>query len=255
MTATDIVAPNTLTAMVDHAAAMLYEARSAAEVIEAFELARETYAQAKRIKSMAKAKQARDALIGRMNRVQADALSIKADAETRLADEYDAAQARGEVATQRDGDRHCKAERLKPTAKDLGLSNTAIFNARQTRDAEKKEPGVVRRVLNEAIDEGREPTSTLVRSAVQKVNGRKPKTTERDRELASIKVLTQIGVLKNEWSKATKAARVAFLHDLGITDAETVERVRTRTFKTRRMYYDRTIAPINKLPVLNGSER
>jgi uncharacterized protein YjiS (DUF1127 family) len=57
----------------------------------------------------------------------------------RLADEYDAAQERGEVATQRDG-RRSKAEHLKPTTADIGLSRKEIHEARMIRDAEAAEP-------------------------------------------------------------------------------------------------------------------
>jgi hypothetical protein len=43
-----------------------------------------------------------DVLIAAVYRAQADALVIEAQAKRRLADEYDAAQARGEVATRLD---------------------------------------------------------------------------------------------------------------------------------------------------------
>ena len=60
-------------------------------------------------------------------------------AKRRLADEYDAAQARGEVH------RHGKVEvsdwNLKPaTLEDLGISKKDVFEARKVRDAEKAEP-------------------------------------------------------------------------------------------------------------------
>jgi len=55
-------------------------------------------------------------LFSAAHRAQADALEIEAGAKRRLADEYDA-QARGEVATQRDGKLgRSQPERLKPTA-------------------------------------------------------------------------------------------------------------------------------------------
>ena len=55
------------------------------------------------------------------------------------ADEYDAAaQERGEVATRSDGDRSSKAEGLKPTVADIGLTHKDIHihEARLVRDAE-----------------------------------------------------------------------------------------------------------------------
>lgn len=68
-----------------------------------------------------------------------------------LADEYDAAQERGEVATATDGKLgRSQPERLKPTASDLGLSRKDIHEARIIRDAEKEDPGIVKRVLRSA---------------------------------------------------------------------------------------------------------
>lgn len=54
---------------------------------------------------------------------QADALDIEAQAKRRLADEYDAAQARGEVRRRGHGDnREIPGKKFKPTAADVGLS-------------------------------------------------------------------------------------------------------------------------------------
>jgi hypothetical protein len=47
-----------------------------------------------------------DTLIAATHRAQADALEIEAKAKRRLADEYDAAQERGEVANSGDTLRH-----------------------------------------------------------------------------------------------------------------------------------------------------
>jgi hypothetical protein len=79
-------------------------------------------------------------------RSQADALVIEAAAKRRLADEYDAAQERGEVA--RNGDNLPSVSKLnakKPTAAEIGLSRKQIHEARDFRDAEEADPGVVRR--------------------------------------------------------------------------------------------------------------
>ncbi|MGN6117759.1 MAG: hypothetical protein ACTHN2_19825 [Nitrobacter sp.] len=57
-------------------------------------------------------------------------------AKWRLADEYDAAQERGEVASAHDGKfGRSEPERLKPTAADIGLSRKDIHEARIIRDA------------------------------------------------------------------------------------------------------------------------
>jgi hypothetical protein len=75
-------------------------------------------------------------------------LGIEAGAKRRLADEYDAAQERGEVATV---GKRSQPERLQPTppsAADIGLSRKDIHEARIIRDAEKNEPGITRRTLD-----------------------------------------------------------------------------------------------------------
>jgi hypothetical protein len=46
-----------------------------------------------------------------------------------------------------DGRRSSKAEDLKPTAKDIGLSHKQVHEARAVRDAEQNDPGVVRKTL------------------------------------------------------------------------------------------------------------
>jgi hypothetical protein len=93
------------------------------------------------------------------------ALEMESAAKRRLADEYDAAQERGEVATERpksvgDGDT------FQATASDLGLSRQDVHEARQIRDAEVADPGVVRRTLDTFITSGREPTKAALRREV-----------------------------------------------------------------------------------------
>lgn len=102
-------------------------------------------------------------LIAKAHRAQADALEIEAAAKRRLADEYDAAQERGEVQ-KRGGDGSSKLEL--PTAAEIGVSRKDIHEARQIRDAEKANPGVVRRTLNDRLDKGQEPTKAALREAI-----------------------------------------------------------------------------------------
>lgn len=72
-------------------------------------------------------------------RVQADGLEIEAAAKRRLADEYDAAQERGEVASgSQRTDIVPKQNDVRPaTAKDVGLTRKEVHDARQFRDAER----------------------------------------------------------------------------------------------------------------------
>jgi hypothetical protein len=69
---------------------------------------------------------------------------LKATAKMRLADEYDAAQERGEVAPQGRPEK-VSDENLLPTVADIGLTKGQVHEARQIRDAEKADPGIVRR--------------------------------------------------------------------------------------------------------------
>jgi NADH:ubiquinone oxidoreductase subunit E len=107
-------------------------------------MARIAYDAAKTAARLHKAKNAHDELIAAVHRAQADALEIEAGAKRRLADEYDAAQVRGEVSAKGQHGAHVPDENMRATAADLGLSRKDIHEARQVRDAEKSEPGIVR---------------------------------------------------------------------------------------------------------------
>ena len=77
-----------------------------------------------------------------IDRAQADALEIEALPKRRLADEYDAAQERGEVASRTDSLRQGpvlpKQKNGKASVAEIGLSHKEIHEARQIRDAEKR---------------------------------------------------------------------------------------------------------------------
>lgn len=158
-----------LPTLVDRAAAALASARTAAEVLEARDLATIAYDLAKRTARLQAARQAHDDLIAAAHRTQATALEIEARAKHRLADEYDAAQARGEAVGARGGQgRSVPDGNGSPpaTAAELGLSRKDIYEARLVRDAEAAEPGIVRRTLDETLARGAEPTKTALREMV-----------------------------------------------------------------------------------------
>jgi hypothetical protein len=143
---------------------MLASAKTAAEVLEAREAAGLAYDVAKRAARLKNAKAAHDDLVAAAHRAQADALEIEAAAKRRLADEYDAAQARGEVA----GHGRSKVEPANvTTAADLGLRRDQIHEARRLRDAEAADPGIVRRTLDQKLERGEEPTRSAVRRAAE----------------------------------------------------------------------------------------
>ena len=153
-----------LPGLIDRAATMLASAKTAAEVLEAREAAGLAYDVAKRAARLKSAKAAHDDLVAAAHRAQADALEIEAAAKRRLADEYDAAQARGEVA----GHGRSKVEPANvTTASDLGLRRDQIHDARLIRDAEVADPGIVRRTLDAKLERGEEPTRSAVRRAAE----------------------------------------------------------------------------------------
>ncbi|WP_167376632.1 hypothetical protein [Rhizobium multihospitium] len=97
-------------------------------------------------------------LISAVYRAQADALEIESMAKRRLADEYDAAQERGEVVGPKGGGDSTVPVRNAATVADIGLTRKDIHEARQIRDAEVVEPGITRRAIDARLDQGLEPT-------------------------------------------------------------------------------------------------
>ena len=127
------VAGETLPGLIDRAASMLASAKTAAEVLEAREAAGLAYDIAKRAARLKSVKAAHDDIVVAAHRPQADALEIEAAAKRRLADEYDAAQTRGEVAKR--GWESGVEKRNTTTAAHLGLRRDQIHDARLIRNA------------------------------------------------------------------------------------------------------------------------
>lgn len=177
------LAGENLPGLIDRAATMLASAKTAAEVLEAREAAGLAYDVAKRAARLKNAKAAHDDLVAAAHRAQADALEIEAAAKRRLADEYDAAQERGEVAghgggrnfkvgdlnveTHSDGPNRVGGDNAIVTMADLGLRRDQVHDARLIRDAEAADPGLVRRTLDERLERGEEPTRSAVRRAAE----------------------------------------------------------------------------------------
>lgn len=150
--------------LVSRAASALAAAQSSAEVLEARDIASVVYDAAKKAARMAQAKGAHDAVIAAAHRAQADALVIEAEAKRRLADEYDAAQERGEVA--KAGKPNSSGREELPGVDELGLTHKQVHEARQIRDAEEAQPGIVKRTLDRAIADRREPTRAELQRSV-----------------------------------------------------------------------------------------
>jgi len=167
-------AADTLPSLVRRAADQLALATNAAEVLDARDMASAAYDAAKSAARIARAKGAHDELIAKVHRAQADALEIEAMAKRRLADEYDAAQERGEIAKLGSNQTEVGVSdgNTLPTAADLNLSRKDIHEARQIRDAEVAEPGIISRTIMERLHAGHEPTKAAVRQAVIEVVSR-----------------------------------------------------------------------------------
>lgn len=199
----------TLPTLIDRAAQALSGARSSAEILEARDMAGVAYDAAKKAARLLKAKGAHDAVIAATNRAQADALEIEAGAKRRLADEYDAAQERGEISRQ---GAHISDGNMRLS--EIGINPKEIHEAREIRDAEQDDPGIVRRVIDDALDAAEEPTRAKIKKAVKAKSKRKrhakpefnsPADTQHDRDLRAL-----LGM----WEAACETAREAFLQQV-----------------------------------------
>lgn len=183
-------------------------------------MARVAYDASKSAGRMARAKQAHDEVIAAVYRSQADSAVIEARAKVRLADEYDAAQDRGEVA----GHGRSKVELANvTTVADLGLRRDEIHEARQLRNAEVAEPGKIEAAAAALISRGEEPTKAALR---REIVGGKPAAEPIDPEIAKLRrevgkltaeaMIDEIIGLRAELSDAKKqrAADKAEIHRL-----------------------------------------
>ncbi|TIX20940.1 MT-A70 family methyltransferase [Mesorhizobium sp.] len=163
-----IIAAKPLPSLVKEAAAALSRATTAAEVLEAHTQAGVAYDKAKWTARLQKANQAHDELIAATYRVQADALEIESLAKRRLADEYDAAQHRGEVRTPGGARRsNIPSGNNEPaTAAEIGIPSKKIHEARQMRAAIARDPAIVREALDDILASGDEPTRAALKRAI-----------------------------------------------------------------------------------------
>lgn len=185
--------------MIRRASTMLAEATSAAEVLDARKEADRAYHKAKASR-FRQAQDAHSAVLDTAERSQAEALMIIAKADERLADEYDAAQGRDEIAKLGTNQTQVglPSENTLPTVKDLGITSKDIFNAREVRDAEKAEPGIVAATLKKLLADGIEPTKARLRDAIsaqakvvrsERFRTRKKRSAEKNRKKAEARVI------------------------------------------------------------------
>lgn len=155
---------NTLPAMIQEAARKLASATTAAQVLEAHDDARHTYDAAKLAAKFARAKDAHDTVVKEALRAQANALKIEAEAKSRLADEYDKAQASGEVARGRP--KSLPDGNTSATTAEIGMTSKQVMESRDIRDAIAANPTIVKDALDQIIKDGDEPTRAALRKAI-----------------------------------------------------------------------------------------
>lgn len=153
--------PERLPDIIDAARNALEGARTSAQVLEARDMAAVAYDAASRF---TRRKAAFDHMTALAMRMQAQALRIEARAKERLAEEYDAAQERGEVS-KGGGRPDCVADAnaVPATAADLGLRRDEIHEARKLRDAERADPGAIDRSIDQRLASGEAPTRTSLK--------------------------------------------------------------------------------------------
>src|SRR4051794_19544396 len=87
-----------LSYLIDRAAAALTGAKTHADILDVFDYVDFAYNAAKAAERLLKARGAHDAIIGSCQKAVGDILIIESQAKQRLAQEYTAAQERGEVS-------------------------------------------------------------------------------------------------------------------------------------------------------------
>lgn len=201
------VQTSSLPSLVDRAAKVLQEARTSAEILEARDMASVAYDAAKKSARIMKMRGAHDELIAAAHRAQADALEIEAGAKRRLADEYDAAQERGELAKQGN-----IRDRNNSTAAEAGIKSSEIHEARIIRDAEEAEPGIIRRALDQMIEAGEPPErakiNRIAKAKSKRTRGPRfegPKESQHERDLK---------MLMGAWNAACESAQKEFLESV-----------------------------------------
>ena len=100
-----------------------------------------------------------------------------------------------------------EGERL-PTADDIGFTRRAIMEARQIRDAEARDPGIVERTVNAALERGDEPTRAEVKRAIgpsEYLNKRAAEEEQAMRDARDFRALRKL------WKASSEGAQQQFL--------------------------------------------
>jgi len=152
--------------MIEGAAHSLAASTDAAKVLDVEARLEAAWAAGVAMEKMAKAQAAHDEIIRAAHKAQGDALDIKAAASKRYYEMTKQAQAAGDIPS-RGGDR--RSEDFKVS--DQNFENPAQHKAvahegKQIATAEELNPGVVRRTIDKALNEGRAPTKADIKRAI-----------------------------------------------------------------------------------------
>ena len=160
-----------LPSLIESARRTLDNAKSSAEILEVIDKSSLGYTTAKEMGRISKARKAHDDVLQAARRLQGDAIKIENRAKIRLAEEYDAAQERGEVAGNggNRGNQFASVENNNTaTSADLGLRRDQIFEARKYRDYEKENPNALDAIVDDLVSQGQEPTKAAIRKEIFK---------------------------------------------------------------------------------------
>lgn len=162
-----------LVTIVERARALLDDG----DVQTAFKLSSVAYDQAKAAASAAERVKASRDLVDKARRLQADALKIESMCYVKMADAVDEAQAKGQISrggrpteTVQDADRF--------TLQEVGIDKRRLSEARQLRNAVRKEPEFIDRVIQSRLAEGLEPSRASLKGAAGHAIGTKTATKE-----------------------------------------------------------------------------
>jgi hypothetical protein len=213
--------------LVKRASTRLAQASTAAEVLDARTDALLAYDRAKRLASLADAgSEMRTAC----NQVMADVIEIEVEVSRRLADEYDAAQQRGEVQAPggNRGNQHANIPKENNATKvaDLGLTSKQIHEARQVRDAVKRQPDAVRMMLDAKLKAGAGPTHADLRRTVKQTNGDDQPSPKRRSKFGAEKENEIARMVLDQGMTKQQAAVAAGVSDIVVRKATAIEQGR-----------------------------
>jgi protein gp37 len=115
----------------------------------------------------ARMRKAHDGIVQTAHELKGRAVVIEDAADRRLAEEYDAAQKRGEVGKEGRPKTVREGDGFSLTAADIGLTRQQIADARKHLHADKTEPGIVKRTVEDLLAKGEEPTKAKVEKVVE----------------------------------------------------------------------------------------